>query len=127
MARKAKQAKQQAKPYVVEVSNLLPGVIEAFEKKLIDHGSSPGAFLRMSIRSYISMRPIYDLQDELLIGKFKGTPLEDVIRIQPTYISWMLENVQGFRITGQACNLLAEILTAEGIPTDDETDPYNLG
>jgi uncharacterized protein (DUF3820 family) len=46
------------------------------------------------------------LEDILTFGKYKGETLNDIIKTQPQYVSWLLSNAEWFTINGEATALL---------------------
>lgn len=41
---------------------------------------------------------IYDLDTKLNFGKFKGRTVEEVLLAEPSYLLWLLENVERFEV-----------------------------
>lgn len=41
---------------------------------------------------------MYDLDDPLRFGKFKGRTVEDILDEAPEYLLWCLENVEQFEV-----------------------------
>lgn len=39
---------------------------------------------------------MYDLDDELSFGKYKGKTVEEVLEEDPHYLKWAMENVASF-------------------------------
>lgn len=45
--------------------------------------------------------PTYGIEDELLFGKYKFETVEWVLRADPGWLRWALENVRGFVVTDE--------------------------
>lgn len=48
----------------------------------------------------------FELHTELPFRRYSGSTVEDVIRVDPNYIRWCLGNVNGFKLSEMALNLL---------------------
>ena len=52
---------------------------------------------------------IIELQDLMPYGQYKGALLEDVIKVNPRYIQYLLSNSDTFRISEEAIKLLNKL------------------
>lgn len=62
--------------------------------------------------------PTYRMDDELLFGKYKFETVEWVLRADPGWLRWALENVRGFAVTDE----VEEELRMLGDPRRPKTD-----
>ena len=53
---------------------------------------------------------VYSLNDELPFGKHKGELVEDVVYLDPEYLDWCVENVEGFELDDEAFMMLQNYL-----------------
>lgn len=54
--------------------------------------------------------PPKTLDHELSFGKYKSDPLWHVIETDPSYITWCIENVEGFELDNEAYDLYQKAL-----------------
>jgi hypothetical protein len=98
----------------VQVTLTLPADLWAKTAPLLSQrGLELSDFLRASLRTLPERKLVYGLQMALQLGKYKGEVLETIIRLDPTYIQWMIKNVERFAISEQAFDLLDELLTTK--------------
>lgn len=56
---------------------------------------------------------IWVLEDTLSFGKYKGVMLDEVIVEHPTYVTWCLDEIDGFELDEEAMQLLEASLRSE--------------
>ena len=66
---------------------------------------------------------VFTLQDPLTFGKCKGATLEVVIKQDPSYIRWCMENIPWFKIDEEAEIVL--IMHEARYDEHDRTDGWN--
>src|SRR4051812_22558057 len=79
------------------------------EKTLMGRGLSVENFIRVSLRGALQRNGYVPLRAELTFGKYRGETLETIIRADPEYIRWMLNNSKTF-ITDEAAIELLEMI-----------------
>jgi len=57
-------------------------------------------------------------------GKWKGAMLEDVIIDDPHYVAWCVDEIEDFKISKCAKELLNEYLTADEQDEREDEDPW---
>lgn len=68
--------------------------------------------VRLYLRSFViaSRRfGLLKLTDEMPFGKYRGETLEIIIRTDPHYVSWMIDNNDTFRVDQTAMALIAHM------------------
>jgi hypothetical protein len=104
------------KPDPVPLEVLIPRKL--YEDLLVlvaDRGVLIEDMILMYLRSLVTASEkarAVSLTDEMPIGKYKGTPLDTLIRVEPQYVAWLVSNSTTFQITPEAHCLLEEILNA---------------
>ncbi len=74
-----------------------------------NRGTTLDDFLRLQLRSLTRHDRFYKLADRFTFGKYKDETIEDVIRADPTYLTWCLNTVGGFAIDIEALELLQDM------------------
>jgi len=87
-------------------------VTELLETRGVDIGQAINAFL-VTLVANSQRRAAVGLADVMPIGKCKGIPLDTVIRLEPSYVMWLLDNVESFRLKPDASELLRDMLLLE--------------
>lgn len=72
-------------------------------------GSDLSTFLVAKARAYLRTPSTFELHTRLPFPKWAGTPLEDVIRMDPAYVRWMDDVNPRFRMSEQAHTLLEKV------------------
>lgn len=54
----------------------------------------------------IEEKEIYGLNDKIPFGKFKGKTIEEITKMNSSYLDWALKNVQGFKLEDNVLNLI---------------------
>lgn len=44
----------------------------------------------------------YDLDTCLLFGKYKGYTIQEIIKKDPEYLAWAIDEIDGFELTNEA-------------------------
>ena len=52
----------------------------------------------------------YRLDDEISFGKYKDDTILEIIKTDPSYLGWALENVEGFELDAEAFEALSEAI-----------------
>jgi hypothetical protein len=86
---------------------------EDFRNLCDKRGLYPEQMFRVMLRGYAKRQVNFDLQDELTFGKYNGLRLEEVIRADPRYITWLLGESTWFRISDRAKAILTLIEDAD--------------
>lgn len=107
---KLRQKRVNAEPEDVEVTVKLPRAIHDELSAILEgRGTNLATFLTVTARAYLRTPSMFELHSALPYKKFSGSALEDVIRIEPSYVRWLLGNVRGFKMSEQAQKLLDEV------------------
>lgn len=61
------------------------------------------------VKAFANKTEVYGLQDTLKFGKYGGVNVEDLIRADPQYCRWAIQNTERFDLTDEAYELLEEI------------------
>lgn len=94
------------------VVRLPPSLLGDLEPILAARELTIDKVIRLYLRSLVTTSKrtgAIGLADEMPIGKFKGEPLETVIRAEPKYVEWLLGKVETFRVTPDALDLIDEL------------------
>lgn len=100
-------------PFLQEMELKVKVPIRLFDdvQHLLDErGSTISELVRILLRQYMKNFKVYGLNDSIDFGKLSGEKMESIIRTQPDYIVWMLKNKESFKLTGQARDLLNEMV-----------------
>jgi hypothetical protein len=77
---------------------------------LNQRGLSLSDFVRASLRAIPVRMMVYSLSTPLQVGKYRGETLDTVIRMNPKYVQWMLNNTDIFKVDADGYALLTELL-----------------
>jgi len=87
--------------------------------RLMDFANARGTdietLVRVAASSLLRTGKWYALDTRLAFGKYIGETMETVIRLDPGYVTWILQKVEGLCISDEAAALLDKIL-AEQVP-----------
>ncbi len=72
-------------------------------------GSDLDTFLAVAARSYLRVPSEFSLSTVLPYKKYSGELLETIIRLDPSYVRWLLENNASFRMNELAHRLLDQV------------------
>jgi hypothetical protein len=81
-------------------------VRDDFESLCVARGLEPEQMFRVMLRSFTRRKVVFHLTDELNFGKYNGLVLEEVIRADPRYMNWLVNESQWFRLSDDAERLL---------------------
>jgi hypothetical protein len=87
-------------------------VADLMARRGLDVQQAINLFL-VSLVTSSSRRAAVGLADAMPIGKAKGVPVETLIRLEPSYVAWLCENVETFRLRPDAQDLLRQMLELE--------------
>lgn len=97
----------------VQVKISLPkGLTEKLEPLLLERDLTLDEVVRLYLRALVTTSErsrALDLRSEMPLGKFKGEELAVVIRSEPKYVSWLLAEVEGFKLAPDALALLEQV------------------
>ncbi len=110
MKLRARNRKPKAEAETVTVSITLPkALFEDLDGVLAARDTTISKFVEVQARSYMRMPLEFELHTQLPFRKYSGTPLEDVIRLDPNYVRWVAGNVANFRMSERCWSLLNRI------------------
>lgn len=78
---------------------------------------------RLALRNMSQRGRHYKIGDRLRFGKYNREPLEDIIRADPDYITWCLDNMKGFTMSYEALDLMDVMLGRS--PEHSISDPQD--
>ena len=112
MAKKIARGNKPPAPEVtcVPVSNDLYARLADFAAS---RGLSVETLARIALSGLLRAGRFYALDTPLAFGKYVGENMETVIRLDPGYVRWAIEHVDGLCISEPATRLLDELLKAE--------------
>jgi hypothetical protein len=91
----------------VEVAVKLPGeLLHEVEELAAKRGATVSELIRVWVRGARREPLVYGLKAKMGFGKYKGEPVEAVIRADPSYIVWALTKTDHFCIDEEATELL---------------------
>lgn len=94
----------------VELTVRIPrSLYDQVVEKLNYNGSDLESFVRMSMRGLCRFHKPFDLGDKITFGKYRDEVIETIIRNDADYIEYCIREVQGFRLTEAAVELLQEV------------------
>lgn len=105
--RKSKKATAAPTEHTIAVSAALFAKLHNFSQS---RGIDIESFIRVATTSVMRANRYYDLDTVLCFGKFSGERMETVIRIDPGYVSWAVENITGLCLSDNAQNLLDHMI-----------------
>lgn len=114
MKKRAKAVKEKHKIYRLKLPEALALV---FEGKLEEIEATAQVFFQVQVRGFLRQGATFDVKDVITFGKYEGEVLEDVIKVNPGYVKWMIRNTTNFKVTMAAAQFLNQILNE-----DDEED-----
>jgi hypothetical protein len=86
-------------------------VVDELQAQLQERGASLQRYLRLHL---ISLRNkaniVYSLGSVIQFGKYRGVQVEEIIRCDPDYVSWLLGNVVKFSLAEDATTLLDDMM-----------------
>lgn len=95
------------RPSKAQVTLELP--VKLYEKAssiLYARGTTLDDFVRLQLLRLTKNEKFYDVQDPMTFGKYRDELVGTIIRADPEYMVWCLQNVAGFGLTPQALDLL---------------------
>lgn len=88
---------------------------ESLYEKLTSFAASRGidleSLIRVATTNVMRASRYYDLDTILVFGKYSGETLETIVRLDPKYVAWAMENITGLCISENAQTLLDHMLT----------------
>lgn len=72
-------------------------------------------FIRLALKATSRKSKFFNLDGVLDFGKYEGEALQNVIKVDPTYVVWCIRNIEGFLISDPAEEALIETLHSDGI------------
>lgn len=60
--------------------------------ELKKRGATIETFVQLQLRAMCKDKTIYRLKDRITFGKYSGSIIEDIVRCDPKYMTWLLEN-----------------------------------
>jgi len=55
-------------------------------------GATIETFIQLQLRAMCKDKTIYRLKDRIQFGKYSGSIIEDIVRCDPKYMTWLLDN-----------------------------------
>lgn len=80
-----------------------------FEKAsaiLLARGTTLDDFVRLQLLRLTKNEKFYGVGDQICFGKYRDETVATIIRGDPEYMVWCLQNVAGFGLTPEALDLL---------------------
>lgn len=106
--KRKRRARESGDRIAVEVS--LPIELHDELSALLDgRGTTMSKFFEVHARSFLRSPSIFELHTRLPFRKYAGSPVEDIVRMDPSYIRFLLGNVTGFRLSELAQKLLDQV------------------
>lgn len=94
--------------------------------KLLDFSIARGltvqAVIRVATTTMMKANRFYDLDTRIAFGKYVGEPMETIIRLDPEYVRWAMENISGLGLTVACQNLLSDMLMVVNPDRGDHPD-----
>lgn len=88
----------------------LDGALKREVTKLFkERGTSVETFIRLQLKAMTCDKTILRLEDKMNFGKYYGEPVEDVVRTNPGYVSWILANSSTPKFGPDVIALLEEL------------------
>ena len=85
--------------------------------RLVDFGASRGldveTLARIALSGLLRAGRFYALDTPLSFGQYAGEKMETVIRLNPGYVSWAIEHVEGLCLSEGAQTLLDQMLARD--------------
>lgn len=104
------------KSKLIELTIRVPEhLLEQVEEKLEQKGSSVEDLIRTSMRRYVRMPDVFHLKTKMSFGQYKDELIETLVRLEPRYILWCMQNIHGFQLGEDARDLLDSLLPDEGL------------
>lgn len=97
------------------------------DAKFAERGSDFTTFVRMALRQFVKMPDVFELGTVMTFGKYAEETIEDIIRLDPSYVVWIENNVAGFLLSPEADELLEAMLPSGGVRVTklmEETKEY---
>lgn len=102
------------KPKNTELEIQLPTkLVDDIAPLLADRGLNLNEVIRLYLRSMVTTAKrgrALGVNDEFQFGKYKDEEVGVIIRAEPTYIQWCLENIETFHLDPDALILLEAIV-----------------
>jgi hypothetical protein len=99
-----------AKPDISKRIALVPaGLMDSITLMADQRGVEVADILRLAVANFQNRDRPYGLGVLLGFGPYATEDVETVIRVDPRYIHWCLQTVNGFVLDLHACNLLRQI------------------
>ena len=84
-----------------------PKLLKRANEILAERGTTMEQWLKLQLKSLIKHRRVYNIREKLTFGKYEGEIVEDVIRADPSYMSWCLRTIAGFALSFDGLELLS--------------------
>jgi hypothetical protein len=110
MAKKTSTPSQRRRGRVSITFEASLAVVHAFEKSLAQREATLQMWFELALAKSVNVPVIYELNTPLQFGAYRGQELESVIRVQPDYVIWLLDNVERFEMVAEAHELLDECI-----------------
>jgi hypothetical protein len=114
--RRRRSEKMTVQPLAVPATTSIPVAHELYIR-LSDFGSSRGldveTLARVALSSLLRAGHFYALDTPLSFGQYAGEKMETVIRLNPGYVRWAIEHVDGMCLSEGAQALLDNMLTRD--------------
>src|SRR5688572_23213900 len=96
-------------PAILSIAGIDPHILERFENLVARRGTTPQRQFETMVRSFDRGSQTYELGMRIDFGKYAGMELEDVIRTDPRYISWLSSVSEWFKLGTDATRLLKQV------------------
>lgn len=96
-------------PVPLEVAQQVSEIMAA---RGLDIAQAINAFL-LTLATTSRRRAPVGLADAMPIGKAKGVPVETMIRLEPSYVAWLVNNTETFHLRPDALDLLQQMIELE--------------
>lgn len=116
------------KTYTVVLPRDLAQEVDAF---MLERNVEISTFVRLALRAMKKAPLVHGLHDRINFGKYRGEPIADIIKIDPRYVAWVAGNVDHFKLTDEAMELLQSMLDHDKVeppefPPSDRDGEYDL-
>lgn len=71
--------------------------------------------IRVALMNLAARHRYYELHSFLTFGKYSGEMMENIIRADPSYVRWMIVNMESINLS-EGCLILLDAMERVGVP-----------
>lgn len=90
----------------VEIDDAVAKQVQAM---LTARGTDVQTYIRLHLRSFTRVDTVLGLQAKMTFGKYLGELVEDVCRVNPGYVRWVITESTNVRFEPEVTELLEEL------------------